>query len=144
MLFFWIKWLLPICTAHDLSTLHTAIRTHSTLHGSLASPRKIIQCRKQSLAIMVSKIVLLFFFGQILLAILFFYLLPISSAIEYQKSSGKIEKSSKPIINLKQGELLFSILKCWRENLFCGVFSWVKRVKKSTIQVFKSKSQYRT
>ena len=118
--------------------------SHGTLHGSLASPRKIIQCCKQSLGIMVSKIVLLFFFGQILLAILFFYLLPISSAIEYQKSSGKIEKSSKPIINLKQGELLFSIYKCWRENLFCGVFSWVKRWKKSTIQVFKSKSQYRT
>ena len=99
----------------------------------------ILQCN-QSLGIMVSKIVLLFFFGQILLAILFFYLLPISSANEYQKISGKIEKSSKPIINLKQGELLFSILKCWRENLFCSVFSWVKRVKKSTQFNFSSQN----
>ena len=53
---------------------------------------------------MVSKIVLTFFVGQILLAILFFYLLPISSASKYQKSTVKIEKSSKPIINLKQGK----------------------------------------
>ena len=39
---------------------------------------------------------------------------------------------------------LFSTLKFWLEKLFCGVFSRVKRVKKSTIQLFKSKSQYRT
>ena len=58
---------------------------------------------------MVSKTVLLFLIGQILLAILFFYLLPISSAIEYQKSSGQIEKSNKPIINLKQGNFLSTI-----------------------------------
>ena len=30
------------------------------------------------------------------------------------------------------------------ENLFSGVFSWVKLVKKSTIHVCVSKSQYRT
>ena len=36
-------------------------------------------------------------------------------------------------------------MKFWLEKLFCGVFSRVKRVKKSiTIQLFKSKSQYRT
>ena len=29
-------------------------------------------------------------------------------------------------------------------KVFCGVFSGVKPVKKSTIQLFKSKSQYRT
>ena len=61
---------------------------------------KIIKCN----CIMVSKIVLTFFVGQILLAILFFYLLPISSASKYQKSTVKIEKSNKPIINLKQGK----------------------------------------
>ena len=98
---------------------------------------------------MVSKIVLTFSLGQILLAILFFYLLPISSASKYQKSTVKIEKSSKPIINLKQGKnnflqsIIFSYyirvkklhyaLEFWLEKLICIVFPLVSLVKKTEI-----------
>ena len=47
----------------------------------------------------------------------------------------------KPDEKKSDQKWFFSTLIFWREKLFCGLFS---RVKKATIQLFESKSQYRT
>ena len=47
------------------------------------------------------------------------------------------------IVQGMYGNLVIFYTEILQEKLFCGVFSHVKLVKKSTIQLFESKSQYK-
>ena len=66
----------------------------------------------------------------------------LANGLTYSYLNARIKMRRNP--SRRMNEQLFSTLKFCLEKLFCGVFSRVKRVKKSTIQLFQSRSQYRT